>query len=156
VGQTEGASHAQQWHRLYYENFQRYTMSRREFTFSEGTSNKFWAIELDGKRHTVNFGRIGTSGQTQTKEFSSADEAKKSYEKLAAEKVKKGYVEAGAATAAAALAYLWADCVVDAGVMSGRLFRRLPASSETGAAPAAVRAPRLPGQALTNHLADRK
>ncbi|MCI0702460.1 MAG: WGR and DUF4132 domain-containing protein [Planctomycetia bacterium] len=68
-------------------------MSRREFQFSEGKSHKFWTIELSGKSHTVNFGKIGTTGQTQTKDFTSEDEAKKSYEKLIAEKVKKGYVE---------------------------------------------------------------
>jgi predicted DNA-binding WGR domain protein len=71
-------------------------MSRREITFSEGTSNKFWAIELDDKSHTVNFGRIGTSGQTQTKEFASEDAARNSYDKLIAEKTKKGYTEATA------------------------------------------------------------
>src|SRR5262249_34035745 len=75
-------------------------MSRREFTFSEGTSNKFWAIELDGKSHTVTFGRIGTAGQTQTKDFSSEAEAKKSYEKLIAEKTKKGYEEVSGKSAA--------------------------------------------------------
>ena len=68
-------------------------MSRREFQFVEGSSQKFWAIELTGSSHTVNFGRFGTAGQTQTKEFDSEGEAKKSYDKLIAEKVKKGYVE---------------------------------------------------------------
>jgi predicted DNA-binding WGR domain protein len=68
-------------------------MSRREFHFSEGSSNKFWAIELAGKTHIVHFGRVGTTGQAQTKEFGSDDEAKKSSEKLIAEKVKKGYSE---------------------------------------------------------------
>lgn len=68
-------------------------MSRREFRFSDGSSNKFWTIECKGTSHTVNFGRIGTSGQTQTKDFSTEDEAKKAAEKLIAEKVKKGYTE---------------------------------------------------------------
>ena len=36
-------------------------MSRREFQLVEGESQKFWAIELDGVAHTVQFGRIGTS-----------------------------------------------------------------------------------------------
>ena len=60
-------------------------MSRREFQLSEGTSNKFWAIELDGKSHTVHFGRIGTSGQTQTKEFASVADAQKAHDKLIAD-----------------------------------------------------------------------
>src|SRR5439155_409904 len=49
----------------------------------------------DGKDHTVQFGRVGTAGQTQTKEFATEAEAQKAYEKLVAEKLRKGYVEAG-------------------------------------------------------------
>ena len=74
-------------------------MARREFHFTEGTSNKFWTIELSGKSFTVRFGRIGTDGQTQTKELAGADEAKKAYDKLVAEKIKKGYQEVGAPSA---------------------------------------------------------
>lgn len=77
-------------------------MSRREFQLVEGTSKKFWAIELNGKSHTVNFGRIGTAGQTQTKDFTSEADAKTAYDKLIAEKVKKGYTEVSAAAAAPA------------------------------------------------------
>jgi predicted DNA-binding WGR domain protein len=72
-------------------------MSRREFEFSDDKSNKFWAIELDGSSFTVNYGRIGTNGQTQTKDFASPEAAKKEYDKLVAEKVKKGYTEKSAA-----------------------------------------------------------
>lgn len=68
-------------------------MTTREFQFSEGSSHKFWRITLDGATHTVQFGRIGTAGQTQTKEFGSEDAAVSAYDKLVAEKVKKGYVE---------------------------------------------------------------
>jgi predicted DNA-binding WGR domain protein len=68
-------------------------MSTREFQLRDGTSDKFWKITLDGKATTVNFGRRGTDGQTQTKEWGSEDEAQKSFAKLIAEKTKKGYVE---------------------------------------------------------------
>ncbi len=68
-------------------------MKKRTFEFIEGTSSKFWAIWGDGTSHTVHFGRIGTEGQKQTKNFSSEEEAKKSYEKLIKEKLKKGYIE---------------------------------------------------------------
>jgi predicted DNA-binding WGR domain protein len=71
-------------------------MSEREFQLSEGTSHKFWSIRLDGKTHTVRFGRIGTTGQTQTKEYASEDDARRAYEKLIQEKVRKGYVEQSA------------------------------------------------------------
>ncbi len=68
-------------------------MKKRTFEFIEGTSSKFWSIWGEGTSHTVNFGRIGTEGQKQTKNFSSEEDAEKSYEKLIKEKLKKGYIE---------------------------------------------------------------
>ncbi len=68
-------------------------MSRREFHFTEGSSQKFWAIEVEGKGFTVHFGRLGTMGQAQKKEFASEAEAQKAADKLIAEKTKKGYAE---------------------------------------------------------------
>ncbi|MGH7226295.1 MAG: WGR domain-containing protein [Gemmataceae bacterium] len=73
-------------------------MSRREFQFREGSSNKFWAISVDGQEFTVEFGRIGTTGQTQTKKFPSDAAARQAADKLIAEKTKKGYQEVGAAS----------------------------------------------------------
>ena len=64
---------------------------RREYQFVEGSSKKFWAIELDGAKHIIQFGRIGSAGQTQTKEFKDPEQAQKAYEKLVKEKVGKGY-----------------------------------------------------------------
>ncbi len=66
-------------------------MTRHELHFQDGVSDKFWTIELQGKRFTVQFGRTGTDGQTQTKKFASNAEAEKACEKLVAEKLKKGY-----------------------------------------------------------------
>src|SRR5947209_897348 len=68
-------------------------MSRREFHFTEGSSKKFWAIEVEGKGFTVHFGRLGTTGQAQKKEFASEAEAQKAADKLIAEKTRKGYAE---------------------------------------------------------------
>jgi predicted DNA-binding WGR domain protein len=68
-------------------------MITRSFELTDGNSDKFWMITVAGKRHTVTFGRRGTSGQTQTKEFEDGDAAKRASEKLVAEKLKKGYVE---------------------------------------------------------------
>lgn len=73
-------------------------MARREFHFREGSVNKFWTIDAEGKSFTVQFGRIGTAGQTQTKEFNSEAEAEKACAKLIAEKLKKGYQEVGSGT----------------------------------------------------------
>jgi DNA ligase-1 len=66
---------------------------KRRFEFSEGTSNKFWEISLSGKSHTVTFGRIGTEGQTKTKDFADEAAARKDYDKLVREKTGKGYQE---------------------------------------------------------------
>jgi uncharacterized protein (TIGR02996 family) len=67
----------------------------RRYELSEGNSNKFWEIELEGSSFTTRFGRIGTGGQTSTKTFKSDDEARKQYEKIIAEKEKKGYALTG-------------------------------------------------------------
>jgi uncharacterized protein (TIGR02996 family) len=72
----------------------------RKFTFSDAASHKFWNIELTGKSFTVNYGRVGSAGQTQTKKFTTEAKAKTEADKLIAEKVKKGYVEEKAAAAA--------------------------------------------------------
>ena len=72
------------------------------YEFSEGSSNKFWEITLDGNSFTTTYGRLGTDGQSTTKEFDSPDKAKKEFDKLVAEKVKKGYQLVGEGAAAAA------------------------------------------------------
>lgn len=77
------------------------TTTPQRYEFSDGKSDKFWTIELSGSSHTVSYGRIGTNGQTKTKDFDSDDDAKSSYDKLIAQKVKKGYVKVGAEEAAA-------------------------------------------------------
>jgi predicted DNA-binding WGR domain protein len=62
----------------------------------EGGSSKFWRARVDGGTLVVNFGRIGTGGQTQIKELG-PDGAAKELEKLIREKRKKGYEDAGSA-----------------------------------------------------------
>ncbi len=65
----------------------------RRFEFVEGSSQKFWQIDLADTQFTVQFGKIGTAGQSQVKEFPSSAAAQAEHDKLIAEKVKKGYVE---------------------------------------------------------------
>ncbi len=71
-------------------------MATRVFHFSDGKSDKFWEIELDGCDFTVRFGRTGTAGQTQTKSFPSEAKARAEHDKLIGQKTKKGYVEGAA------------------------------------------------------------
>lgn len=63
--------------------------------FEEDNSSKFWRARVEGKTLFVNYGRIGAAGQTQMKEFPSADAAQRELEKLEREKRKKGYQDAG-------------------------------------------------------------
>ncbi|MCA9604076.1 MAG: WGR domain-containing protein, partial [Myxococcales bacterium] len=65
----------------------------RRFELVDAKSNKFWEIELEGSSFTVRYGKIGTSGQTQTKSFGDAGAAKTEHDKLVQQKTKKGYVE---------------------------------------------------------------
>ena len=76
----------------------------RRFEFVEGASKKFWEIALRGAEFDVCWGRIGTSGQSQTKSFASESKALVEHDKLIKEKTGKGYVEVGAQASAAAVA----------------------------------------------------
>lgn len=68
----------------------------------EGTSSKFWEIALDGAKFTTTWGKIGTAGQSTTKEWKDAATAQKEHDKLVAEKVKKGYQLVGGGAGGAA------------------------------------------------------
>jgi predicted DNA-binding WGR domain protein len=70
--------------------------------FAEGTSSKFWRARVEGKTLYVNYGKIGSNGQTQVKELGDASAATAEYDKLVREKRKKGYVEGSGAGAAGA------------------------------------------------------
>src|SRR5262249_1472990 len=62
----------------------------RTFEYSDGKSDKFWNIELQGKQFTVTFGRKGTKGQTQTKKFPDAAKAQKEHDNCRAERTPRG------------------------------------------------------------------
>jgi len=64
--------------------------------FAEGTSTKFWRARVAGRTVYINYGRVGSAGQTQPKDFSSPELARQEFGKLVAERRKKGYVDAGA------------------------------------------------------------
>lgn len=68
----------------------------RRFEFVGGTSAKFWECVVVGNQVTVRYGRLGTDGQTQTKDFSSPESAQKHADGLVSSKLKKGYVECAA------------------------------------------------------------
>ena len=68
---------------------------KRELIYMDAKSSKFWNIALEGSSHTVTYGRIGSAGQSATKNFASDDLARKDAEKLVKEKLGKGYVDAG-------------------------------------------------------------
>ena len=72
---------------------------KRVFVFQDFKSQKFWSIDVVGTDVTVNYGKLGTDGQTQVKNYSTAEEAEKAANKLIAEKTKKGYVETAEETA---------------------------------------------------------
>ena len=71
------------------------------YEFSDGKSNKFWQIEQIGAELHISWGKIGTSGQSQVKDFDSDAKAEAAKAKLIKEKTGKGYVAAGEAPMAA-------------------------------------------------------
>ncbi|HSI10334.1 MAG TPA: AAA domain-containing protein, partial [Rariglobus sp.] len=68
---------------------------RRTLKYTEGDSKKFWEIIVTGKNFAVRFGRIGTPGQTQQKQFETEAEAQRSAEQLIQSKLRKGYSDEG-------------------------------------------------------------
>ena len=63
--------------------------------FIEDNSKKFWRARKEKTDLYVNWGRIGTDGQTQLKEFDSKEACQKEFDKLVDSKRAKGYVDEG-------------------------------------------------------------
>ncbi len=61
--------------------------------FQEGTSDKFWEVQVEGSQVTTRWGRTGTAGQSKTKEYASETAALADAQKQLEEKLKKGYRE---------------------------------------------------------------
>jgi predicted DNA-binding WGR domain protein len=72
------------------------TSATRRFEFVGGNSAKFWQVTVAGCGVTVRFGRLGTDGQVQTKEFPSDEAASVHAERVIAQKAAKGYQEVSA------------------------------------------------------------
>lgn len=68
----------------------------RRFELVEGSASKFWQVDPVGTDLVVSWGRIGTSGQTQTKSHTDAATAAAAMKKLIEAKTKKGYAEVDA------------------------------------------------------------
>ncbi|XYD09137.1 WGR domain-containing protein [Methylobacterium sp. NMS12] len=68
-------------------------MQRYELT--AGSSAKFWEAGTEDSVLIVRFGRIGTQGQSKTKQFPSAQAAQAERDRLVREKTGKGYRPAG-------------------------------------------------------------
>jgi predicted DNA-binding WGR domain protein len=74
-------------------DIRRFGPATRYFENRDDSSSKFWEITLDGTRHSVRFGRIGSAGQLSSKEFTDENQANLHSERLIREKLSKGYRE---------------------------------------------------------------
>ncbi len=61
------------------------------YELKDGSSNKFWQIDVDGDSFTTTYGKIGSAGQSKTKSFATQAESTQKSESLIAQKTKKGY-----------------------------------------------------------------
>lgn len=61
--------------------------------FVDERSNKFWRVETADCEMLVNYGKAGTTGRYEIKEFDSEEECEKNAAKLLGSKLKKGYRE---------------------------------------------------------------
>ncbi len=65
----------------------------RRFELVEGGAAKFWEIARDGLSVTVRYGRIGSEGQSKTKQLADEAAALRHVDDLIREKTGKGYIE---------------------------------------------------------------
>lgn len=72
--------------------------------FEDDRSNKFWRGRVEGNTMYINYGRVGSSGQTSVKDFGSPAEAAEELAKQATGKRRKGYADAGETAPAPAAA----------------------------------------------------
>jgi predicted DNA-binding WGR domain protein len=68
--------------------------------FTDDRSNKFWRGRTEGGSMYINYGRVGTGGQTSVKDLGSPAEAAAELAKQADGKRRKGYVDAEGGAAA--------------------------------------------------------
>lgn len=62
-----------------------------ELSETDGSSHKFYEVTIKDTEVTIRYGRIGDSGQTQSKTYPTPDKAKAEATKKINEKLKKGY-----------------------------------------------------------------
>jgi predicted DNA-binding WGR domain protein len=73
--------------------YQEYVAIKRRFEFVGGSSAKFWEVTDAQATVTVCFGKLDTTGQTQTRSFSDAWAAQQHDDELVEQKLGKGYSE---------------------------------------------------------------
>ncbi len=68
-------------------------MALRRFELNDGSTNKFWQIDQRGQLYSVQYGRVGTNGQTIWKSFDNEAAAEKAAATQIKKKNDKGYKE---------------------------------------------------------------
>lgn len=66
---------------------------KRAFIYKDEKSHKFWWIDYSDCSFAVNYGKYGSIGKFELKEFDTEEVCQKEAEKLIRSKIKKGYVE---------------------------------------------------------------
>ena len=66
---------------------------KKYLKYKDDKSHKFWQIEVVDTTYTVTYGKVGTNGQSKTKEFESTEKALLDAGKTIKQKLKKGYQE---------------------------------------------------------------
>jgi uncharacterized protein (TIGR02996 family) len=74
----------------------------RQFELSEGSSSKYWEVEIKKTSVYTHFGKSGSKGQLKVKDLANKAGAEKELARMVAEKLEQGYVESGVAKSAKA------------------------------------------------------
>lgn len=68
---------------------------KQVYTYTDTASTRFWNIEVDDCEFIVNYGKLGTRGRIQAKEFLSEEECQRAVDRLIEKRIKDGYREQG-------------------------------------------------------------
>ncbi|NHZ97287.1 DUF4132 domain-containing protein [Massilia sp. CCM 8734] len=111
----------------------------RRFELSDDVSSKFWQVDQEGNDLHIGFGKIGSAGQRQCKNYADEAMASAAMEKLIREKTAKGYAEiaAGEVLAVAVSAPLVASAAGPAILSPELAAHALPSRRHPGPPPSA-------------------
>jgi len=115
--------------------------------YQDEKSHKFWTVVQQQQELHLNWGRVGTQGQSQIKSFDDEEQARNACEKLIKEKTRKGYQAAEGETRVSTASSVSSDTIVKPSSCEEKNAVSAPVSTPAAAHPAPPQATAVAGDA---------